>query len=716
MKTPDVNNTTLQSPDISIVIVNYNVKEYLVNLLASIRSSKGGLKIQTFVVDNHSTDGSVEYLSPRFPEVHFITNTKNLGFGKANNQAIKLATGKYILLLNPDTLISEDTLRVMFDHMEANPGTGAAGCKLLNPDGSFAPESRRSVPTPASALWKVLGFTKLFPKNKRFADYYQGWKDENEAGPVPVLSGAFMFFRADVLKKLDGFDERFFMYGEDIDLSYRTTQSGYQIDYVPSTSIIHYKGESTKKENLDYVIVFNKAMYQFFDKHYSYAYTFLFKFFVFIGIIVRGATSYLGSLVRRFALPVVDLFILNLLVFLFFMIRYEIHPSELTNQFSLSFLTVNGILTVFFVAFGRYYELYGHNKASVISVVKAVGLSFMGVAVTTFFLREFAFSRWILLFGGFSASLVLGLYRFWLKNYSKSRFSPTGSIKPMRVLIVGVGSKTVDLISLIRSKVDWNYEIVGIIVQKDKDWVDRLENIPVIGRTEHVPDLVRFHSIDQLIFLGNTVSNDEILNIMTQIRQDEVYFKIVPESMDFIIGKSNVEYFDDIPLVDVRLAYSLPWNKFLKRNLDFWLSLVLIIIGLPFLFIPLLFKILTKGLPQQVDYFVDGTHTNNLRLWLPYERNLWLNRYIQIFYVLIGRISLVGSPIIQNRERIPLYYKPGMTGLRQLNESRLYRESEKEKFELFYVQNYSIWMDIDILVKSLFRGSKAGDYLRSDNE
>jgi len=449
--------------------------------------------------------------------------------------------------------------------------------------------------------------------------------------------------------------------------------------------------------------VFNRAMYQFFEKHYSYAYSFIFKLIVFLGIVVRAFSTYMGSLIKRFALPVVDLAILNLLVFVFFMIRYKIHPTELTSQFSVSFLTVNAILTLFFVGFGRYYELYGHNRASIISIVKAVGLSFMGVAVTTFFLREFAFSRWILLFGAFSSSIVLGLYRFWLKNYSRSRFSPTGSIKPIRVLIVGVGNKTLDLISLIRSKVDWNYEIVGVIVQKDSDWVDMLENIPVIGRTEHVPDLVRFHAIDQLIFLGNTVSNHEILNIMSQIRQDNVFFKIVPESMDFIIGKSNVEYFDDIPLVDVRLAYSLPWNTFLKRNLDFWLASLLIVIGFPFAFIPLLSKVLFGNLPQKVQYDLDGTHTNSLRLWLPFEKNTFLNRYILFCYVWIGKISFVGSPIIQNRKHVPLYYKPGITGLRQLNESRLFRESEKEKFELFYVQNYSIWMDVDILVKSLFK-------------
>src|SRR5690606_27545859 len=206
-----------------------------------------------------------------------------------------------------------------------------------------------------------------------------------------------------------------------------------------------------------------------------------------------------------------------------------------------------------------------------------------------------------------------------LKNYSKKRFSQTGTIKPIRVLIVGVGNRTVDLISLIRSKIDWNYEIVGVIVQNDVDWVDRLENIAVIGRTEHVPDLVRFHSIDQLIFLGNTVSNDEILNIMTQIRREDVFFKIVPESMDFIIGKSNVEYFDDIPLVDVRLAYSVPWNQFLKRNLDFWLSLIIIIFGAPIAFIPSAYILMKRGLPQKIEFYLDGTHKKSLRLWLPYE-------------------------------------------------------------------------------------------------
>jgi GT2 family glycosyltransferase/lipopolysaccharide/colanic/teichoic acid biosynthesis glycosyltransferase len=695
-------STEIINPDVSVVIVNYNVKEYLTNLLHSIRNSAGSLSLETFVVDNKSTDGSVEYLKPRFPEVVFIENHENLGFGKANNQAIQKAAGKYILLINPDTLIREDTIKVMFDHMESNPNAGAAGCKLLNPDGTFAPESKRSVPTPLSALWKVLGLTYLFPHSRKFADYYLGWMDENETGSVPVLSGSFMFFRAEVLKKLDGFDERFFMYGEDIDLSYRVNQSGYRIDYVPATSIIHYKGESTKKENLDYVILFNKAMYQFFEKHYSYAYTFFFKLIIWLGIVLRASTSYLISVVKRSYKPASDLLILNLLVFVFFLIRYQIPANDIFNDYHPSYLSVNLLLSVFFIAFGRYYELYGLNKSSVIAVVKAVVLAFSGVVFITFFLRDFAFSRWILLFGAFSGALLLGLTRLYIKHYGKNRYSASGTLRPQRVLIVGVSKKTIDLITQIRSKVEWNYDIVGIIVQKEETWNDDIENIKVIGRTEHVPDLVRFHKIDQLIFLGNVVSSYEILNIMTQIRQDGIQFKIVPESMDFIIGKSNVEYFDDVPFVDVRLSYSLPWNVFVKRNLDFWLSSVILAIGFPMFLITGAFALIKYGKPQKVRYALDNYRYDYLFLWEPYQSNRWANRYLQIWFIFNGKISFVGAPIIENRTDIPVYYKPGLTGLRQINESRLFRESEKQKFEIHYVQNYSIWMDFDIIFRSFY--------------
>jgi O-antigen biosynthesis protein len=324
----------MPTPHISIVIVNYNVKEYVASLLISIGKASSDLSTEIFVVDNASTDGSQEFLTSRFPEIHFIRNEVNIGFAKANNQAIRQAQGTYTLIINPDTLIQENTLSVLLDHMRAHPTAAAAGCKLLNPDGSFAPESKRSIPTPLSALYKVLGFS---------SKYYVTTLGEDESGPVPVLSGAFMFCRTDVLQRLDGFDERFFMYGEDIDLCYRISLAGYGIDYVPSTSIIHYKGESTKKDNLDYVILFNKAMYQFFEKHYSARYTFWIKLFVRAGIVLRGVGSYLLTVLKRLAWPLTDLALLNSLLTLLFMARYGIAVPDMPDAYQPGFILLHAL-------------------------------------------------------------------------------------------------------------------------------------------------------------------------------------------------------------------------------------------------------------------------------------------------------------------------------------------------------------------------------------
>ena len=219
--------------DISIVIVNYKVKEYIANLLNSLKKAQANFNLEIFVVDNDSQDNSVDYLRARYEDVIYIENKENVGFGVANNQAIMQARGEFTLIINPDTLVSEDTLEIMVNHMRHNLKCGASGCKILNPDGTFAPESKRSIPTINTAINKVLGLNTLFPKSKVFGSYYLGWLDENERSHIEVLSGCFMFWRTELLKSLNGFDERFFMYGEDIDLCYRIQSTDYYIEYVP---------------------------------------------------------------------------------------------------------------------------------------------------------------------------------------------------------------------------------------------------------------------------------------------------------------------------------------------------------------------------------------------------------------------------------------------------------------------------------------------------
>ena len=254
---------------LSVIIVNYNVKFYLEQCLESVRRASKGLQVEAFVVDNLSTDGSVAYLRERFPEVTFIENRENVGFARANNQAIRQSKGRYVLLLNPDTFVGEDTLVRMVKFMEAHPEAGGAGAYMLNADGTFAPESRRGLPTPFVAFCKMSGLTKLFPKSRLLGRYYMGYLDANEVNEIEAISGACMMLRREALDKVGLLDEDFFMYGEDIDLSYRVLKGGYKNYFIP-TRMLHYKGESTAKNSYRYAYTFYQAMRLFFRKHYGH--------------------------------------------------------------------------------------------------------------------------------------------------------------------------------------------------------------------------------------------------------------------------------------------------------------------------------------------------------------------------------------------------------------------------------------------------------------
>jgi GT2 family glycosyltransferase len=226
------------------------------------------LKAEIIVVDNASADGSIKYLLSKFPGVNFIDNPKNVGFARANNQALREAKGEYILFLNPDTILPEDCLDQCLELFQLNPKIGACGVKMIDGSGSFLPESKRAFPSLQTSFYKLSGLTSLFPHSRRFARYHLGHLPDAENAEIDVLSGAFFMTKREVLHKTGAFDERFFMYGEDIDLSFRIQQSGYVNFYLAETSIIHFKGESTKKGSIDYVRMFYKAMSLFFEKHY----------------------------------------------------------------------------------------------------------------------------------------------------------------------------------------------------------------------------------------------------------------------------------------------------------------------------------------------------------------------------------------------------------------------------------------------------------------
>ncbi|MDL2322883.1 glycosyltransferase family 2 protein [Bacteroidales bacterium OttesenSCG-928-A17] len=280
---------------LSIVIVNYNVKYFLEQCLDSVLKAIRSIDSEVFVVDNCSSDYSLEYLIPLFPEVKFIENKENVGFSRANNQAIRESVGEYVLLLNPDTLIGENSLLRICDFMDAHPDAGALGVKMIDGSGAFLPESKRGFPSPWNSFSKMSGLARLFPKNKLFGGYHLRYLDENQINEVDVLSGAFMLLRKTALDKAGLLDETFFMYGEDIDLSYRIHQAGFVNYYLPET-ILHYKGESTKKD-IRYVRNFYEAMLIFFNKHYPDS-NGLFKFMIRGAVVTYGFFSAVSKLLQ----------------------------------------------------------------------------------------------------------------------------------------------------------------------------------------------------------------------------------------------------------------------------------------------------------------------------------------------------------------------------------------------------------------------------------
>ncbi|MBN2863061.1 MAG: glycosyltransferase family 2 protein [Bacteroidales bacterium] len=293
--------------ELSVIIVSYNVRYFLEQCLLSVRKASENIRCEIFVVDNNSEDTSCSMVSGQFPEVKLIRNTENKGFSAANNQALRIASGKYILLLNPDTLVEENTFTSCISFMNEHPEAGAAGVKMINGKGKFLPESKRALPDPKTAFFKIFGLSYLFPKSKFFNNYYLGHLDSRKIAKVDVLTGAFMFLRREAVLKTGFLDEDFFMYGEDIDYSYRIIREGFINYYYPETRIIHFKGESTKKDNLNVLISFYKAMIIFVRKHYNNSNLKVFILPVKMAIFFRATLSLLKNFVIKISQPAIGL-------------------------------------------------------------------------------------------------------------------------------------------------------------------------------------------------------------------------------------------------------------------------------------------------------------------------------------------------------------------------------------------------------------------------
>ncbi len=398
---------------LSIIIVNYNVKHFLEQCLFSVLQAIQNIDCQIIVVDNNSTDGSVDFIKENFKQVEIIANTDNKGFSAANNQALAIAKGGYILYLNPDTLLPEDCLDKCLQFMKDNADAGALGIKMVDGSGIYLPESKRGFPSPITSFYKLSGLSTLFKKSKTFNKYHLGYLPNNKTNEVDVLAGAFLLTRKTILDKIGAFDESFFMYGEDVDLSYRIQKAGYKNYYFADSTIIHFKGESTKKGSLNYVRIFYGAMSLFAKKHYGGSKAGLYNFFIQIAIFFRGGLSFLKQFVSKIGLPILDsiLIINSLWLMLLFWSRLIKPGLEYSNKilaFAIPSFTLLFILTG--AAFGLYNKTYRYQRAW-FSMAAAIVIT---LAVYSLMPEEYRFSRGIILFGGILAAVLISIIRYML--------------------------------------------------------------------------------------------------------------------------------------------------------------------------------------------------------------------------------------------------------------------------------------------------------------
>ena len=398
---------------LSVIIVNYNVRYFLEQCLLSVQKAVQGMEAEIWVIDNESTDGSKAYLQPKFPNVKFLWNDENIGFGCACNQGLAQSTGEYILFLNPDTIVPEDCFTACINFFKQTPDAGALGIRMLDGSGRFLPESKRSFPGPLTSFYKLSGLAALFPKSKTFGRYHLGYLDEQKNHAVDVLAGAFMLIRKDILDITGGFDESFFMYGEDVDLSYRIQQAGYKNYYYSERSILHFKGESTKKTSVNYVRMFYDAMSRFVKKHYSSSSAGLFATLISAAIWMRAFLSLIKRFIQRVGLPLLDAL---LIVTSFLLAKYVwthfIRP-DITYQnqllwlsfigFSFLFLLVSYYTGLYDKQF-RYKNLFRSNLISLLIIL----------AVYSLMPEVYRFSRGMVLVGSVFSYGLLYVWRMLL--------------------------------------------------------------------------------------------------------------------------------------------------------------------------------------------------------------------------------------------------------------------------------------------------------------
>ena len=645
---------------LSIIIVNYNVKYFVEQCIHSIQKAVNGLSTEIFVVDNNSVDGSVRMIREKFPDVHLIENKDNKGFSKANNQAIRKAKGEYILVLNPDTILEDDTLTKCVKFMDEHPDAGGLGVKMIDGKGKFLPESKRGLPSPSVAFFKMFGFSSLFPRSKTFNKYHLGYLDKDKTHSVDVLAGAYMMLRKSVLNKIGLLDEDFFMYGEDIDLSYRITQAGYKNYYFPGTRIIHYKGESTKKSSLNYVFMFYNAMIIFAKKHFSKENARMYSLLINLAIYLRAFLSITTRFLTRIALPFSD----ALLIYggLWFIKNYweRNFIFQSGGHYPLLF-TLVAIPVYIFIWLVSVYLIGGYDRPIRLRKVALGMVAGTAIILVMYSLlpESYRFSRALIILGALWGLISMMVARILLHvmNINKYRINEE---KNKRFVIVGEKEEA-ERVSELLKKTIISPGFIGLVSYQRH----RHNSNGFIGYFGQIKEIIWIHNIDEVIFCAKDVPSQVIMDQMSELKDQQVDYKIAPPESLSIIGSNSINTSGDLYVIDINSITKMS-NRRNKRLLD-----VVTATGLLILF-PVLFFI---------------------------EKNP-IGLFKNIFLVFLCLRSWVGYSELSESEthRLPEIKKGVLNPFDAFRKEPIPGEAIA-RLNLMYVRDYKISNDVNIILK-----------------
>ncbi|MBD0295985.1 MAG: glycosyltransferase [Flavisolibacter sp.] len=638
---------------LSIIIVNYNVKYFLEQCLYSVQKAIAGLAAEVIVVDNHSTDGSLHYLKPKFPFICFMQNESNIGFARACNKGLHIAKGEYILFLNPDTLIAEDTLQRCLRFFQQHTEAGAVGVRMVDGGGNFLKESKRAFPAPLTSLFKLLGLARAFPRSRTFSRYHLGHLEATQNHEVDVLAGAFMMIRRDVLDKTGSFDELFFMYGEDVDLSYRIQKAGYKNYYLAETEIIHFKGESTKRGSLNYVRLFYSAMSLFVKKHYGGSKVTFFTAAIQAAIWMRAFIAALAKFIKWIGLPVIDAV---LILFSFW----------LTKNFWINFIKPNNIypnyllrialpaFTVVYLVVAYYAGLYDkqHKRSYLFrSTFIATGVL---LALYALLPEQYRFSRGIVVFGALLATVLISILR-WLLVDSGVLSPMADTISQPYILVAGTELEFDEIEIMIKGK-NRNDSIIGrLSVGND------IQN--AIAPLPEVNTVAAALSAKELILCAGTLSYQQIISFIQTITEP-LRLRFHAAGSYSIIGSDSSTSSGETFSAEASYNLAMPGKRRVKRLLDVVVAILLLLL------FPLHFLMVRRPLRL---LFYCLLILMAKRTWIGYS-----SRYHQLPALRQSVLTPSGQPITQ----------------------QLLPPENRFLMDFWYAQNYEPLQDIKLIVKN----------------